>query len=86
MPVYHIELKPVAVRGLSALQRRDRQRVARRIDALAHEPRPVGVEKLQGADDLWRIRVGDYRIIYRIHNDRLLILVVRVGNRRDVYR
>mgnify|MGYP001580816136 FL=1 len=56
------------------------------MDALAATPRPKGVKKLTGTDDLYRIRVGDYRIVYQIHDDRLIVLVVRIGHRRDVYR
>lgn len=57
----------------------------RRIAALAEDPRPAGVEKLSG-DDKYRIRQGDYRILYLIEDDMLVITIVRVGNRRDVYR
>jgi mRNA interferase RelE/StbE len=64
--------------------------VQRRLDpailALAGNPRPSGCVKLSGPDSLWRIRVGDYRIVYQIHDDRLLILVVNVGHRREIYR
>ena len=83
---YRVELKPSAERALTALQRRDRIRVARKIDALATDPRPPGVEKLKGAEDLWRVRTGDYRIIYAILDDALVILVIRIGHRREVYR
>ena len=85
-PAYRIELKPSVVRELSGLQIRDRRRVARAIDFLAADPRPRGVEKLQGSDDLWRIRVGDFRVIYTVQNARLLVLVLRVGHRKDIYR
>ena len=56
------------------------------MDGLAKEPRPKGVKKLSGADDLYRIRVGDYRVVYQIRDDRLIVLVVRIGHRKDVYR
>ncbi len=83
---YRVEVKPSVERDLAGLEKRDRLRVARKIDALAEDPRPAGVEKLSGEDDLWRVRAGDYRIIYAIRDDVLLVLVVRVGHRRDVYR
>jgi mRNA interferase RelE/StbE len=83
---YRVEVKPSVERDLAGLEKRDRLRVARKIDALAEYPRPAGVEKLSGEDDLWRVRAGDYRIIYAIRDDVLLVLVVRVGHRRDVYR
>lgn len=57
-----------------------------RIKALAEQPRGPGVEKLVGLDDTYRVRVGDYRILYEIDDGVLLILVVRIGHRRDVYR
>jgi mRNA interferase RelE/StbE len=82
-----IELKPAAVRDLKRLPRRDQQRVASRIDALAEDPRPPGVEKLAGSrKDLYRVRAGDYRIIYEVRRNLLLVLVVRIRHRRDVYR
>ncbi len=63
----------------------DRDRIIDSIRGLAHDPRPQGVKKLTGRAG-WRIRVGNYRVIYEIHDDRLLILVVSVGHRQDVYR
>ncbi|MBI3985826.1 MAG: type II toxin-antitoxin system RelE/ParE family toxin [Lentisphaerae bacterium] len=53
--------------------------------ALAENPRPPGVRKLKGYRDYWRIRVGDYRILYTIQDDRLLVIVIRIGHRWDVY-
>jgi len=61
-------------------------RLGRRIDSLAENPRPQGIKKLAGEDDLFRLRVGDYRIIYQIQEKRLVVLVVGVGHRADVYR
>ena len=83
---YRVELKPSAVRDLTVLQRRDRVRGARKIDALAANPRPPGVQKLKGAQDLWRTRTGDFCIIYAIQDDALVVLVIRIGYRREVYR
>lgn len=64
--------------------------VQRRLDpailALAANPRPPGCVKLSGEDALWRIRVGDYRVVYQIRDDVLLVLVVNVGHRREIYR
>jgi len=56
------------------------------MDALAINPRPKGVKKLTGLDSLYRIRTGDYRIVYQVRDDRLIVLVVRIGHRKDVYR
>jgi mRNA interferase RelE/StbE len=67
------------------LERPIRQRIANALAALSENPRPHGCIKLQGLE-AYRIRVGSYRIIYEIHDDHLLVLVVDVGHRRDVYR
>lgn len=85
---YKIEIRPRALRELAALPERDRQRVSARIDALANNPRPMGAQKLAriGAGDLYRIRAGDYRVIYRIQDRIVTVTVVKVGHRRDVYR
>ena len=83
---YAITLKPSARRELAKLPKPDGEWIARAIDGLAHQPRPQGCKKLANADDLWRIRVGDYRVVYRIEDARLVVLVVRIGHRRDVFR
>lgn len=83
---YRIEFVKQAAKQFKALPTQEQQRLQPKIDALATEPRPVGVVKLSGEQDLYRIRVGDYRIIYNIQGDQLLILVVKIGHRRDVYR
>jgi mRNA interferase RelE/StbE len=62
------------------------RRVDARILALAEEPRPPGVVKMQGAEGYYRLRIGDYRVVYAIEDDVLLVLVVRIGHRREVYR
>ena len=56
------------------------------IDQLAENPRPQGCKKLKGDDNLWRVRAGDYRIVFSIHDDLLLVLVIRIAHRREVYR
>lgn len=83
---YQIRLAPGAERQLRKLQKKEQRRIGRRIDALAEDPRPVGVEKLSGEDDFYSIRVGDWRIIYTIEDDILVVLVLKVGHRRDIYR
>ena len=74
-----------AAKELGGVPTKDRQRIVRRIEALAEEPRPAGAEKLSG-DDKYRIRQGDYRILYEIQDAQLVVAVVRIGNRREVYR
>lgn len=83
---YAVEFTARAARDLKAIARPDQIRIAKRIDGLTENPRPYGVRKLGGEEDLYRIRVGDFRVIYTIENRRLVVLVIRIGNRRDVYR
>lgn len=83
---YRIEFKSEARRRLLHLDRPLRRRIEARINALADDPRPHGVETLTGPEKLYRVRVGDYRIIYTIEDRVLMVLVVRVGHRREVYR
>lgn len=83
---YSIELTSAALRALKKLPADVRQRVADMIDALADDPRPAGVRKLSGSDDVYRMRTGDYRILYQIADKALVVLVVHLGHRRDVYR
>jgi mRNA interferase RelE/StbE len=83
---YRIEIKPSAAKVLIGLPAEARRRIGRRIDALARDPRPQGVEKLAGADDVYRVRAGDDRILHEIRDAVLLVTVVKVGHRRDAYR
>ena len=83
---YQIVMTAEARRNVLALPRDVARRVDACILALAETPRPLRTRKLKGAVDLWRVRVGDYRIVYQIEDDRLLIVVVRIGHRREVYR
>jgi len=83
---YTIEFTTSGAREFKALERPIQRRVATRIDALARDPFPPGSKKLQGEPDHYRIRVGDYRVIYRVEGKRVAILIVKIGHRRDVYR
>ncbi len=82
--MYTVEFLPSAGKALEKLEPSVRRRVASRIDRLASDPRD-GAIKLRGTDAVWRARVGDYRILYQIFDDRVLVLVVKIGHRRDVY-
>ncbi len=84
MTRYRIELRPAAVRALSKLDPQVRRRVQGAISLLADDPRPPGARSLRGRPGL-RVRVGDYRIIYTVVDDKLLIVIVTLGHRRDVY-
>lgn len=86
MSHYEVEVARRAVKALARLPRREQQRVRAAIDLLADEPRPPGCVALKGEDRAYRVRVGDYRIVYEVHDDRLVVLVIRVGHRRDVYK
>jgi mRNA interferase RelE/StbE len=83
---YSIEMEKSAAKALSKLETREQNAIVKAIDGLAHDPRPDGVKKLSGQDNLWRIRAGDYRIIYTISDKRLIVLVLNIGHRKDVYR
>ena len=83
--LYQIEFSRQADRQFRNLPSQIQQRLKSKIDSLATTPRPHGSEKLSGTDRLYRIRVGDYRIVYAVEDDRLLILVVKVGHRREIY-
>ncbi|MBB1509843.1 MULTISPECIES: type II toxin-antitoxin system RelE/ParE family toxin [unclassified Tessaracoccus] len=82
---YRIEVAPAAVRQLRKLDRGAQRRVQAAIELLASGPRPSGAKKLVGGDGEWRVRTGDYRIVYEIHDNVLLVLVVAIGHRRDIY-
>jgi mRNA interferase RelE/StbE len=83
---YRIELTRAAARGLAGLPRRGLERIDAKIHGLADEPRPRGVEKLAGRDDLYRIRSGNYRVVYSIDDRARLVVVTAIGDRKDVYR
>ncbi|MFG6446110.1 type II toxin-antitoxin system RelE/ParE family toxin [Microbacterium sp. P07] len=82
---YQVDFTTAAARDVKKLPRPARDRVFSAIDQLSAEPRPPGAKKLVGEKTAWRIRVGDYRVIYDIVDDRLTVTVVRAGHRRDVY-
>lgn len=83
---YRIEVKRSATKEIRAIGRKkDRQRVVERIASLADDPRPPGCTKLSG-HEAYRIRQGSYRIVYTVEDDALVVEVVKVGHRRDVYR
>jgi len=82
---YSLAVRPRARRQLRALPDEMRTRVASEIDALSTDPRPYGAEKLSGTL-LWRIRIGDYRVVYAVDDAERVVTVVRIGHRREVYR
>jgi mRNA interferase RelE/StbE len=82
---YQVTITPAADRKIAKLPVDVRRRIADRLAGLSGDPRPPGSVKLTG-ENAYRARVGDYRIIYTIHDDRLIVLVIDVGHRRDIYR
>ena len=83
---YRVTLAPAAARQLRKQDPRIRRRLQAALDLLAVEPRPPAATRLVGGSGEWRVRTGDYRIIYEIKDDELLVLVLQVGHRREVYR
>ena len=83
---YSILLAPPAERQLKALAEPAQKGIIKRLRTLKENPRPQGVKKLADADDLYRIREGDYRIIYTIRDKELIVLVVKIGDRKEIYR
>jgi len=82
---YSLEIKSSAQRELNRLDNELFARIDRKILALADNPRPAGCKKLRGRKDQWRIRVGDWRVVYIIDDTRTLVSITRVAHRREVY-
>jgi len=83
---YTIEFTASALGELRGLERHIQRRISAQIEELRDDPFPAGVRKFQGEAAHWRIRIGDYRVIYRVEKQRVVIVIVRVGHRREVYR
>lgn len=84
--VYTIQFKPLALRQLEKLPREAQRRLYVKIESLRDNPCPAGCKKMAAVPEAWRIRVGDYRVVYQVHRGILLVLVLTVGHRKDVYR
>ena len=82
---YSVEVKPSARKELEALPDNVLARIIRRIDSLGQTPRPAGCKKLKGSKDQWRVRVGDWRVVYIIDDAAKLVSITRVAHRREVY-
>jgi mRNA interferase RelE/StbE len=83
---YKVEITPAAQRIIKKLPKNIQKKLIEIIELLAEDPRPVGVVKLSTTGNLYRVRTGDYRIIYEIQDQILLIVITKVGHRRDVYK
>ena len=87
MGLYSLSIKTSAAKELAAVSSKsDRKRIVARIQGLADNPRSHGCEKLAGSDDRYRVRQGDFRVVYRIDDDLRQVTVFKIGNRKDVYR
>ena len=86
MASYRIEVSATAEKQIRGLGRDDQLRVLRAIRALGGEPTPPGSRKVRGFEDVFRIRVGNYRVLYRIVGRRLVVIILKVGHRREIYR
>ncbi len=86
MAVYRIVIRPSADRVLQKLSADMQRRILERLDELAVNPRPANVVKMAGAANWWRVRVGDYRVVYEIHDREITVYVLVIGHRREVYR
>ena len=84
--MYKILIKKSALKELENVPKIFRVKIISKIDELANDPRPSGVRKLENALDTYRVRAGNYRIIYKIEDDQLLIEVIKVTDRKDAYR
>lgn len=83
---YEVRVSERAAKELERLGRQEQRRIVERIERLAEEPRPRGCVKLSGEEDIYRIRIGEYRVLYEVRDAVLIVLVLRVRHRRDAYR
>ena len=84
--IYSIEFTPAAFRQLRTLPVKIQLRIRTKIDSLGSDPRPPGCAKLRDNEDIYRIRIGEYRVLYQVKDEVLLVLVVKVGKRGGVYK
>jgi mRNA interferase RelE/StbE len=82
---YKLVFRKSVIRDMRGIPNRDLRRILAAIDRLSEDPRPAGVEKLSG-QERYRVREGDYRIVYEIRDDEVIVVVVKIGHRKDVYR
>ena len=84
--MYKINVSPAAEKQLKSLPKREQSKIVKRIAKLADDPRPAGVKRLQGITGLYRLRQGNWRIVYTIEDRRLIVLILKIGHRRNVYQ
>ena len=86
MVCYSVEFKKSAKKSFLTLPKPVIQHITRLIDALSENPYPAGCKKIAGSDHTYRVRQGDYRIVYSVFNARLIVQIVKIGHRKDIYR
>ena len=86
MASYRVEIAKNAAKDLRGIDRKWIPRIVAAIEALETDPRPAGCKKLAGSEHTYRLRIGDYRVVYDFHDATLIVWVVRIRHRRDVYR
>ncbi len=84
--VYQVKVVGAAKRQLRKLSKENQRRILNGIEKLSQNPRPHGYKRLEGQENLFRVRIGDYRIVYETHDDVLFVLVLIIAHRREVYR
>ena len=83
---FKVEIRPSALKTIAKIEKKFVQKIIERIDSLSSNPRPHGSIKLSGEENAYRTRVGKYRIIYEIHDSKVLVSIINVDHRKDVYR
>lgn len=83
---YRLVIQPRAEKAMDKLPRQVRERLLEKIESLPSEPRPSEVRKVRGTENGWRVRVGDYRIVYEIREPQRVVRIIRIAHRKDVYR
>jgi mRNA interferase RelE/StbE len=86
MSRYEIEISRTAEKQLKGLPKNDQRRLVKSIMALGDDPRPRGSRKLSGYDDVFRVRVGRYRVLYSVDDEHIIVIILKIGYRRDAYR
>ena len=84
--IYQVRFRERVLKELKSIPKRDLQKILMAVDLLAENPIPPNSKKLAGYDNLYRVRVGDWRVAYEIQNEQLIVFVIRIGHRKDVYR
>ena len=84
--MYEVEILPRVYKALRRLPKGELRRILKRIQNLGEQPRPSGCKKLRGQEDVYRVRVGEYRVLYRIRDAERRVVVLNIGHRKDVYR